>query len=38
MILFITDQSKLMDKLASLAIKDILTDSKLLKQSMPNEN
>ena len=30
MILFITDQSKLVDKLASLAVKDIVTDSKLL--------
>jgi len=30
MILFIMGQSKLRDKLASLAIKDILTDSKLL--------
>ena len=31
MILFNTDQSKLRDKLASLAIKDIVTNSKLLK-------
>ena len=31
MILFITDQSKLRDKLASLTIKDIVADSKLLK-------
>ena len=38
MILFITDQSKLRDKLASLAIKDIVTDSKLLYKSMLNEN
>ena len=38
MILFITDQSKLRDKLASLAIKDIVTDSKFLEYSMLNEN
>ena len=38
MIFFITDQSKLSDKLASLAIKDIVTDSKLFKKSMLNEN
>ena len=38
MILLITDQSKLRDKLASLAIKDIVTGSKLLKSSMLNEN
>ena len=37
MILFITDQSKLRDKLASLVIKDIVTDSKLLKKSILNE-
>ncbi|GIT03948.1 MAG: hypothetical protein CM1200mP28_12070 [Deltaproteobacteria bacterium] len=38
MILFINDQSKLRDKLASLAIKDIVADSELLKWSMLNEN
>ena len=38
MILFNTDQSKLRDKLASLVIKDIVTDSKLLKWSMLYEN
>ena len=38
MIFFNTDQSKLRDKLASLAIKDIVADSELLKWSMLNEN
>ena len=38
MILFNTDQSKLMDKLASIAIRDMVTNSKLLKLSMLKEN